>query len=153
TVKLTRGGSSFTLPAVVVVSDAPLTVTGQPLTGVSGTALNNALVATFTDGNPFSTAGDFLAEIYWGDGTRSPATTPKPGPGFTVQGSHPYRPAGTFTVVVNVLDATSVNTTIATTSASITGAVAASVLPLVATAGAATGNVPVASFTATTQGP
>jgi VCBS repeat-containing protein len=94
------------------VNDAPLAVTGSPLAGVAGHAINAANIATFTDGNPGATINDFTATIDWGDGT--PPQTFAPGAGvivsngsggFIVNGpAHTYTAPGIFNATVTITD-------------------------------------------------
>jgi hypothetical protein len=85
------------------VADAPLTAscTNQ----VSGQSYAD-VVASFVDGNPFSTAAEFSATINWGDLT--PPTpgivTAKAGGGFDVTGTHVYFSTGPFTVTTTIND-------------------------------------------------
>jgi hypothetical protein len=98
----------------------PLTVTvGPPISGNERTAIDAANIATFTDGNPSATAGDFTAIINWGDNTTSPGTVVANtgGPGFVVNGpAHTYLDEGTFPVTVTISDKGG-NTATATTPA------------------------------------
>ncbi|MDB5387996.1 MAG: conserved repeat domain, partial [Planctomycetaceae bacterium] len=86
----------------ILVTDAPVTVTGTNLNPVPG--LNfSAIVATFKDANPYSAANDFIATINWGDGQSSPGTIAvDPLGGFDVLGTHTYSSVGVFTTVVTV---------------------------------------------------
>ena len=54
----------------VTINDAPLTPgVSLPIFATVNAPLNDVPVATFTDANPFGSAGDFTATINWGDGT------------------------------------------------------------------------------------
>src|SRR5262249_29830723 len=55
-----------------------------------GTALNNAQVATFADTSGSHVAGDYTANIDWGDGHTTAGTVSGSGQDFTVTGSHTY---------------------------------------------------------------
>jgi PKD repeat protein len=56
---------------LVAVGDAPLTLTLIAPSLVEGQPLRQVLVGTFTDANPNAVAGDFTANVDWGDGTSS----------------------------------------------------------------------------------
>ena len=88
------------------VADAPLAVTGEPIDTVRGAALTNRRVATFTDADPGGTLADYTSTIDWGDGTTNAGAVVVNGAaGFAVNGTHTYRSAGTFSVLVTVHDA------------------------------------------------
>lgn len=100
------GGSSTSIGGTVVVSDAPLRATGVETATTN--PLSNLTLATFTDANPFGTAGDFTATIDWGDGTTSSGTVTGPvgassGP-YSVSGSHTYSTLGFKTIKVHIVD-------------------------------------------------
>jgi hypothetical protein len=102
TVKVTindLGGSSATASAAAKVNDANVTITLKDPGAVEGRALNNAVVATFTDADPGATAGDYLALISWGDGTTADqngtvVADPHTAGVFDVVGSHTYAEEG-----------------------------------------------------------
>ncbi|HEV2712811.1 MAG TPA: hypothetical protein VGU26_06925, partial [Gaiellaceae bacterium] len=85
------------------VADAPLTATCSNQVSSQSYA---GLVASFVDGNPFSTPAEFTATIDWGDSTPStPGTiTAKAGGGFDVAGTHLYFSTGSFTVTTTIND-------------------------------------------------
>ena len=64
-------------------------------------------MATFTVPTPNRASGDFTVKIVWGDGSkpRAGVVTDKGGGVFAVSGSHRYRRAGRFPVVVLISDA------------------------------------------------
>jgi hypothetical protein len=77
----------------------------------AGTALTNAVLATFTDGGfPLNVATDFSATIDWGDGTPLDTSGNVSGIGannsspFVVKGTHTYRTGGTYAVKVTMTD-------------------------------------------------
>jgi hypothetical protein len=81
----------------------PVAVTGQSFTVNAGTALTDALVATFTASNTAAQASDFNASINWGDNTTTSGTVASFGGGtFGVTGSHTYASPGTFSTVTTV---------------------------------------------------
>ncbi len=108
TVKVTItdvGGATATASSTAHVSDAALKGSLTPISPVHGQPFSGT-VATFTDANPYATAGDFTATINWGDGTTSTATVVlNPDGSFSVQGTHTYTSAGAFTMTVTILDA------------------------------------------------
>jgi len=90
---------------VTVAAVTNFTVT--PLPAFEGKAFVNRQVATFSDGNPFATPGEFQALIDWGDRTTSAGRVTQPGgPGsqFVVVGDHTYRALGSFPVTVTLTD-------------------------------------------------
>jgi hypothetical protein len=60
------GGTSNAVP--FMVTDAPLTPSGQLLSSTAGQTLTNALVATFTDPGTDGTTADYSATVTWDDG-------------------------------------------------------------------------------------
>jgi hypothetical protein len=66
-----------------------VTAYGQTATFVAGTAAGLPL-ASFTDSNPNTIAGQFTANVTWGDGTTSAGTVSASGAGFVVTGTHTY---------------------------------------------------------------
>jgi hypothetical protein len=72
------------LPQTFTVTDAALTARGVNLSAVSKTTFPaTGTLATFTDGNPGATAGDFTALIVWDDGTANFGTVTGTGPNNT----------------------------------------------------------------------
>jgi hypothetical protein len=103
-------GGGDSLVEVFSITNAPLTVLLVHL-NVFGNKTFTGPVATFTDGNPTTTAADFKAIITWDNGksdygtiTGADGTTTGAGP-FTVSGTHTF---GAFqnlrTVTVTILD-------------------------------------------------
>ncbi len=62
------------------------------------------LLLGFSDGNPFSTASDFIAIIAWGDGGTTTGTITSNGSHYDVTGSYTYLGSGPFEVGVSVQD-------------------------------------------------
>lgn len=85
------------------VADAPLTANGFTLL-IKNRAFSDT-VAFFTDGNPYGTAGEFTAAIFWGDGKSSTGTVIAAGSGFKVKGSHTYAKKSKYTVTISIKDA------------------------------------------------
>jgi hypothetical protein len=118
------GGSSATAQSKALVGDIPVVGTGVVVTGplgepaVEGTSIDNALVATFTD--PFHGALNYYkATIDWGD-----HLAPSPGSlsfdpfvsvQYDVSGTHTYRVAGNYTILVTVTDGGGASSTITST--------------------------------------
>src|SRR5262249_613800 len=96
------------LPQAFTIADAGLTASGANIS-VFGNKHFSGPVATFADGNPKATAGDFTALITWDNGTADFGTVTGTGPGgtgpFTVTGTHTF---GAFTnahtVTVTIFD-------------------------------------------------
>ena len=86
------------------VQDGALDGTGRDVAGTAGQSVSG-VVAHFSDANPAAGAGDFSAQITWGDGSTTAGTiTAAAGGGFDVTGTHTYVSAG---------NAYPVNTTVA----------------------------------------
>jgi hypothetical protein len=107
----TRGGvfscptGAQTATFQATVQDAALTWLGRNLTGTAGQSVSG-MVAHFSDANPAAGAGDFSAQITWGDGTSSSGSvSAAAGGGFDVSGTHTYNAAGSYMVSVAVTDA------------------------------------------------
>jgi RHS repeat-associated protein len=84
-----------------------------------GTALADAVLATFTDSYEFSQSSDFYAPINWNDGTPTSLgyVDPNPGgPGYEVKGNHLYMEEGAYHPVISVKDVVSGQTTPITAS-------------------------------------
>jgi ELWxxDGT repeat protein len=104
TVVLHRAGATdVTITDIVQLADAPLTGKAASVTATTQ-ATFSGVVATFTDGNPAAAAGDFTANINWGDGSMGPGTVSSANGGFQVTGSHLYAAGGAENIVVTVND-------------------------------------------------
>ena len=103
--------------STATVNDAALTgASGHPVAAVEGQPFQDLPVATFIDTNPLGAATDFTATIDWGDGTTSPASSPRSASAprarsYQVLGSHTYTNAGAFPLGVTVTEASGANTT------------------------------------------
>lgn len=88
------GGSTGTIFGDVTVADPPISSNpGAAITAVIGRPFRGTL-ATFTEPNPFVTAGEFQATVNWGDGTPETFGTITGSNGaFTVSGSHTFTAA------------------------------------------------------------
>src|SRR5207249_2288580 len=117
-------GATASTSSTATVTDAPLSATAGNLNTTEG--LNfTVFVASFSDANPFATAGDFTATITWGDGTSSAGVVSANGGGFSVSGSHTWVSSGPFAVLVAINDdgggTASANSTANITDAPLTG--------------------------------
>jgi hypothetical protein len=96
------------LPQTFTVTDAALTAGGANISVVGNKKFSGTL-ATFADGNPGATAGDFTALITWDNGTANFGTVTGTGPNntgpFTVTGTHTFAAfTNAHTVSVTIFD-------------------------------------------------
>lgn len=115
---MSLGTSQARTTSAATISDAALTVTGAPLSGVAGQTITGT-VATFSDAYALAPQADFTAQIAWGDGTTDTGNVTQPGgPGtqFFVSGSHAFARAQTYNVSVTVNDEGGATATAATTA-------------------------------------
>ena len=114
--------SSTTISSPAVVTDAPLSGSGMPISASSGQPFT-ATVANFSDANPAGSAGpggDDSATIDWGDSTPPSAGTISASNGsFQISASHTYATPGNYSLTIRVSDEGGATTTI-TTSANVT---------------------------------
>jgi hypothetical protein len=96
-------GVQTTATFVVHVSDFALTASSGPISAAGGTAFSGT-VARFSDADPQSTKGDYLATITWGDGASTSGTVSTGPGGFAVTGAHTYSAAGSYGFSVAVTD-------------------------------------------------
>ncbi len=161
TVNFTGGGLAPSSSTYFSLEGAPtpgsitlvpvLVATPVSVSTVEGAALSNQTVATFTTGNPSTTAAGYAASINWGDASPLVAgviSGPAGGP-FSVSGPHTYAEEGNYTVTVNVTDLSlPANTGTALSSAAVAdAAITGTGHAFTATTGASTGAVTVATFT------
>jgi hypothetical protein len=105
TVTRTADSSQLLIAGTVPVADTDnFTPHGATITYTPNTPLTNVTVATFTDTNTQNVAGDFTAQIDWGDGTTTPGTVQGSNGSFSIVGSHTYTAAGEFAVSVAFAD-------------------------------------------------
>lgn len=98
------GGATATANSTVFVADAPLAAAAVAVNATEGGAFAGT-VATFTDANPYATAGDFTATITWAQGQTTAGTvTVNPAGGFAVTGAFTYAEEGTYPISVTVTD-------------------------------------------------
>jgi cyclophilin family peptidyl-prolyl cis-trans isomerase len=120
-----NGGATAKLTLTATVADAALSSQPVAVSGTAGSGLGLVPVATFTDANPDASAGDFAAQINWGDGVITAGTVVASGGGFQVLGSHVYGAAGQYPVSVAVADLASAAVMASTTNTMTTAAIAA----------------------------
>jgi streptogramin lyase len=107
---IVSGTDSVTVADAKLTYVKPVTLTTTPVEG----ATFSSVVGTFHDANSLASAGDFVAEIDWGDHTTSPgvirrvvkpATLNSPADVyFTVSGTHAYDEEGTYQITARVRD-------------------------------------------------
>jgi len=147
TLKADSKGNSPVLSDIRIVGDPRIVASGTKFSTVEGQS-SPTTVATFTDPDPKSTAGEYSATIDWGDGSSSPGSVggPTGGP-FTVLGGHAYAEEGTANVTVTIVDPDNAsNRATVTSTATVADAALASVTPPTIQAGNPV-NAVVAKFT------
>ncbi len=98
------GGQQTVVNSTAVVSELPVNVLPNPITGSAGVPLTNATVATFLDPYLSDSATDFQATINWGDGAASAGIITAQGDGaFAIAGNHTYAGPGSYAVTVQVI--------------------------------------------------
>ena len=129
--------TNFPTVNVTKLATAPVG-TATTITGKAGQALNNVVVATFTEADLANKSANFIASINWGDSTTSAGTiTPNGTGGYEVTGSHTYAASGSYTVDVTLTDqGTSGTTTVGGTTINVTsnGPVLSTPSPIASTA-------------------
>ena len=93
--------------ATLTLTDAPLATVGVDFDATAGHAWTGE-VATFTDGDPSGSLGDYAAQINWGDGHTSVgaiAADPSIPGQFDVTGTNTYSAAGEYDGVATITDA------------------------------------------------
>lgn len=138
-------GNSNTSPSsgsgagsITVTPPAPA-VTAINISDNEGSALTNVPVASFSNGAPGATAGEFSATINWGDGAATEQGTIIPDPNnsgsFLVEGNHTYADGpNTYTTTISVTETGIAAPTVATGTATV-----ANVPPTVTLGGTTTG--------------
>ena len=134
---------------VPVADDDNFTMHATTITYTPNTPLTNVMVATFTDTNAQNVAGDFTAQIDWGDGTTTTGTVQGSNGSFSIVGSHTYTAAGENTVSVSIADDAPDAATGFVTSTAVSG-FGGQVTLTSATEGTALSGIEVASFADTT---
>jgi hypothetical protein len=101
-------GGQLTGSSTVIVKDALFVTTGQAIVGSPNVALNNVLLAGFTDPDSADTASKFTAKVNWGDGTALDTTPVILGATglFQVKGTHTYITPGPYTIQVTIYTGT-----------------------------------------------
>src|SRR5207253_3367370 len=99
------GGGPANNSGSTVVADATLNPSAVTIHATEGSAFNGT-VASFTDQNTGSAAGDFTASVDWGDGSQTPhATLVALGGGqFNITASHTWASAASRNVTVTLTD-------------------------------------------------
>ena len=96
-----------------VFGDTPISGQTNAVTALAPGPFANVILATFTNGVPGSSSGNFTAFINWGDdSTNSGAVTANAAGKKAVLGSHAYSYPGTYPVYVRVQSAIGASTTI-----------------------------------------
>lgn len=94
--------ASATTTATVAEGDS-FTGTAQTVTASQAATVSGGTVATFTDTNHATTAGQLTATINWGDGSSATTGTVTGSNGsFSVAGDHTYTASGTYTVSATI---------------------------------------------------
>jgi len=146
---LSDGRSSVSSGTVANVTS--LTTRAESITGVQGQSFTG-VVATFSDINSGTTAGDYTATIDWGDGNYGNGTiTGNDTTGFTVSGSNIFAAAGNLTITVTVTDPSGASAR-ALSIGNIAGIVASPVTMSNVTEGQPINNVVLATFVNTASG-
>ena len=94
-------GAIGTARSVAVVSSASIVAVGEKL-DIKGPSVANRILATFTDSTSPGRPGNYVATVDWGDGTVARGVIAKAGSRFTVRGSHVYKDAEPFSVLVRI---------------------------------------------------
>jgi hypothetical protein len=92
---------------VAANTDLPLTAAGGSLSCIEQSEFSG-IVATFTDADSTASAGDYIAQIDWGDGFSTSGVIEADGlvsDQFDVLGDHTFGEEGSFTVTVVIHDA------------------------------------------------
>ena len=119
------GGSRTVATSEAIVTagpPAPVALPAIPIAAVEGQLLNNAVVASFHDNNPFDTAAVFSAQVTWGDAaTPYAATVLKTGfDDYDVLASHTYAEetaaGASLPVTVTIGDTAGIRVVIANTA-------------------------------------
>jgi streptogramin lyase len=132
---LTAQGGTISLN--VQVNDAPLTAAAASPITTTQEAVNNVVLATFTDANSYDQSTSYSANISWGDSNSTTGTImaetdgngnqiyENGAPVFEVLGSYTYQTDGNFPVTVTIADVDG-STATATTSITVVPVASAS---------------------------
>lgn len=88
---------------VAVAEHDALTIAAAPFAPTEGIAFSGA-VATVTDTDHTTPAGDFSATIDWGDGTTTSGSVSGAAGQFTISGNHAYAEEGPVSPVVSIVE-------------------------------------------------
>ncbi len=150
TVTRTADNSQLVIAGTIPVADIDsISPHAATLTYTTNTPLTDVTVGTFTDGNTANVAGDFTAQIDWGDTTTSTGTVQGSNGSFSVVGSHTYTTSGEHTISVEVADDSPDAATGTITSTAVSG-FGGQVTLNAATEGTALSSAQVATFADTT---
>jgi uncharacterized protein (TIGR03118 family) len=115
---------NYTNFATINVTKPATPPVGTPtiIKGTANQALNNVVVATFTDSDLANVNNGIVASINWGDSTTSAGTITPTGSGtYQVNGSHTYAASGSYSVAVTLTDlGTSGSATVSGTTINVT---------------------------------
>ena len=150
----TPDDASGTLSGSVTVTDADVLTPApaSPIVAAPGTLAFTGPVASFTDVDIASTAGDFVATIDWGDGTTSGGTVTDVAGAIAVAGSHTFATTGEFPVTVTLSDDTPGAATATVHNTAFVGLALVGEVTLTSVAERALVNAPIATFTDTDTG-
>jgi cyclophilin family peptidyl-prolyl cis-trans isomerase len=96
-----------------VFGDTPISGQSNTVSALAAVPFTNVILATFTNGLPGSSSGNFTAFINWGDdSTNSGVVTANAAGKKAVLGSHAYSHPGTYPVYVRVQSAIGASATI-----------------------------------------
>jgi uncharacterized repeat protein (TIGR01451 family) len=137
--------------STVTVTDVAVTPTGGfTVNAIEGANSGVQTVATFIDPAGAEPLADYSADIQWGDGNTSTGTISFDSTSgtFTVQGSHLYSEEGSFTITTTIHhDSAPDAAAMSTAAVSDPAVIPTGNFPVIATEGADSGPVTVASFT------
>ncbi len=147
---LDDGASAVAGTTATALEGDQLSVKGLTINPTEAVAFTGVPVATFTSSFAGNPAGDFSAEILWGDGSSSAGTLGGAAGLYTVSGSHTYAEEGTYSTTVRVRDdapGTAVASGAGTALVQDLDTLTATAVSFAATEGRAVAGVPVATFT------
>ncbi len=100
-----NSGDQATVIPLATIADAPLTLAAVNSFSLALGANFSGTLAHLQDADTAAVAGDYFAQIDWGDGTVSAGTVvADPSSGFDVQGQHAYHAFGAHTIAVTVAE-------------------------------------------------
>jgi uncharacterized repeat protein (TIGR01451 family) len=135
--------------STATVADAALTGAGVNVTATEGTNTGAVNVATFTDLGGPEVVSHYSATIDWGgagSGSNTGTIVDNGNGTFSVQGSFTYAEEGNNTIAVHIVHENGITADTMSTATVSDAALTFSGLPVIATEGASTGTVTVATF-------